>query len=128
MKICPKCEGRYFDDMQYCSECFGGNKIELVTESEYKTKTGKGFETLEKINIERKAKDIDFEKKHPIKTRQFIAPQKIKEQNIPKCPICGSTDLKKLSALNRGASVFMWGLGSNKIGKTYECKNCKATF
>ena len=49
-------------------------------------------------------------------------------QNIPKCPICGSTNLKKLSALDRGASAFMWGLGSNKIGKTYECKNCKATF
>lgn len=128
MKICPKCEGRYFDDMQYCSECFGGNKIELATESEYKTKTGKGFETLEKINIERKAKDIDFEKKHPIKTRQVIVPKKIKEQNIPKCPICGSTDLKKLSALDRGVSAFMFGLGSNKIGKTYECKNCKATF
>ena len=130
MKICPKCEGRYFDDMQYCSECFGGNKIELVTENEYKTKTGKGFETLEKINIERKTKDIDYEKKHPIKTRQlkFNAPQITKEQNIPKCPICGSTDLKKLSALDRGVSAFMWGLGSNKIGKTYECRKCKATF
>lgn len=130
MKICPKCEGRYFDDMQYCSECFGGNKIELVTESEYKTKTGKGFETLEKINIERKAKDIDYEKKHPIKTRQlkFNVPQITKEQNIPKCPICGSTDLKKLSALDRGVSAFMWGLGSNKIGKTYECRKCKSTF
>ena len=54
--------------------------------------------------------------------------KKIKEQNIPKCPICGSTDLKKLSALDRGVSAFMFGLGSNKIGKTYECKNCKATF
>ncbi len=47
---------------------------------------------------------------------------------IPKCPICGSTDLKKLTALDRSASAFMWGLGSNKIGKTYECKKCKATF
>lgn len=50
------------------------------------------------------------------------------QQNIPKCPICGSTDLKKLDALSRTASVFMWGLGSNKIGKTYQCRNCKATF
>lgn len=49
-------------------------------------------------------------------------------QNIPKCPICGSTNLKKLSALDRGASAFMWGIGSNKIGKTYQCNNCKSTF
>ena len=51
-----------------------------------------------------------------------------KPENIPKCPICGSTNLKKLTALDRGTSAFMWGLGSNKIGKTYECRNCKATF
>lgn len=48
--------------------------------------------------------------------------------NVPKCPICGSTDLKKLSALDRSASAFVWGLGSNKIGKTYECRKCKSTF
>lgn len=48
--------------------------------------------------------------------------------HIPKCPICGSTNLKKLDALDRGFSVFMLGLGSNKIGKTYQCKNCKSTF
>ncbi len=54
--------------------------------------------------------------------------RKREEENKPKCPICGSTDLKKLSVLNRSASAFMWGIGSNKIGKTYECQKCKATF
>lgn len=61
-------------------------------------------------------------------TRQRQQKQIEEELRIPKCPLCGSTNLKKLSALDRGASAFMWGLGSNKIGKTYECKNCKATF
>lgn len=130
MKKCPKCEGRYFDDMHYCSECFGGNVIELVTEEEYKNKTGKGFETLNKIKLEREIKDKEYEKKHPIRQRHFQSYSKPKtvEDNLPKCPICGSTDLKKLSALDRGVSAFMWGLGSNKIGKTYECQKCKATF
>ena len=130
MKICPKCEGRYFDDMHYCSECFGGGVIELSTEEEYKSKTGKGFETLNKINLEREIKDKEYEKKHPIRQRHFQSYSKPKtvEDNIPKCPICGSTNLKKLDALDRGFSVFMLGLGSNKIGKTYQCKNCKSTF
>ena len=48
--------------------------------------------------------------------------------NVPTCPICGSTNLKKLDSLDRGFSTLMWGLGSNKIGKTYQCKNCKSTF
>jgi len=54
--------------------------------------------------------------------------RKREEEAKPKCPNCGSTDLKKLSALDRSASAFMWGLGSNKIGKTYECRKCKSTF
>ena len=130
MKICPKCEGRYFDDMHYCSECFGGGVIELSTEEEYKSKTGKGFETLNKMNLEREIKDKEYEKKHPIRQRHFQSYSKPKtvEDNIPKCPICGSTNLKKLSFTNKAISVGVFGLLSNKINKTWECKNCKSTF
>ena len=48
--------------------------------------------------------------------------------NIPKCPICGSTNLKKLSFTNKAVSIGVFGLLSNKINKTWECKNCKSTF
>lgn len=54
--------------------------------------------------------------------------RKREEENKPKCPICGSTNLKKLSAINRGVSFGVFGFASNKIGKTYECQKCKATF
>lgn len=60
--------------------------------------------------------------------RLSIARQKAKEANLPKCPICGSTNLKKLSAINRSVSFGVFGFASNKIGKTYECQKCKATF
>ena len=42
-----------------------------------------------------------------------------------KCPICGSKNVSKISTVNRVASVTMVGIASNKIGKQYECKNCK---
>lgn len=42
-----------------------------------------------------------------------------------KCPICGSTNVGKISTLNRGMSVATVGLASSKIGKQYECKSCK---
>lgn len=51
--------------------------------------------------------------------------------NIPmpnnnlKCPICGSANVSKISTLNRGVSVATVGFASSKIGKQYECKNCK---
>lgn len=33
--------------------------------------------------------------------------------------------LMYFSVINRGASVYMVGLASSKIGKEYECRNCK---
>ena len=43
----------------------------------------------------------------------------------PKCPHCKSTNIKPISALNRGASIAMWGIFSKKINKSFECLNCK---
>ena len=41
------------------------------------------------------------------------------------CPMCGSKKVKTISKVNRGASVAMFGVASDKIGKCYECDNCK---
>lgn len=49
----------------------------------------------------------------------------ITNQHKLKCPICGSTNIRRISTLNRGVSVAAVGLASSKIGKQYECKSCK---
>lgn len=41
------------------------------------------------------------------------------------CPMCGSKKVKKISDLSRTASIAMLGVASSKIGKQYECDNCK---
>lgn len=43
---------------------------------------------------------------------------------VPKCPTCGSTDVQLISTASRLGSALLFGLGSSKIGKTMECKNC----
>ena len=43
----------------------------------------------------------------------------------PVCPMCGSKNTNRISTLNRAVSVGTLGLASSKIGKQYECKNCK---
>lgn len=48
--------------------------------------------------------------------------------NKPKCPYCNSTNIKKISTLNRAVSIGTLGLLSGKIGKNYECLNCKAKW
>jgi hypothetical protein len=44
--------------------------------------------------------------------------------NVPKCPTCGSTDIKKISTVSKAGSVFMWGLLSQKVKKQWHCNNC----
>ena len=41
------------------------------------------------------------------------------------CPMCGSKKVKKIGTMNRAASVATVGLASSKIGKQYECDDCK---
>lgn len=48
--------------------------------------------------------------------------------NIPQCPYCHSTNLKKISTSGRIVSVGVFGLGSSKIGKQWHCNNCKSDF
>lgn len=43
----------------------------------------------------------------------------------PACPNCGSKNTKRITTANRMVSIGTVGLASSKIGKQYECKNCK---
>lgn len=56
------------------------------------------------------------------------AENEARHANLPKCPTCGSTNIQKIGAVERGASVLGLGILSKKIGKTYKCNNCKYTW
>lgn len=112
-KYCPKCGHSFPEDWDECNEC----EVELIYEEKDRV--------LELSEMDKKY----YNYKSQVYMEEECSKRERREKtNIPKCPVCGSTNLKKLDALNRGASVFLWGLGSNKINKTWECKNCKSTF
>ena len=77
---------------------------------------------------------ISIKEKDPIefqlKLAQFKATTaqqesvKSHEQNIPKCPTCGSTNIKKISAGSRWLSTGLFGISSSKLGKSMECRHC----
>lgn len=49
----------------------------------------------------------------------------IEEQsNIPKCPTCGSANIKRVSGTSKAVSVAMFGLLSQKVKKQFHCNNC----
>lgn len=47
---------------------------------------------------------------------------------VAKCPSCSSTNVSKISTLNRMVSTGLFGLASSKIGKTHKCNNCGTTW
>lgn len=49
-------------------------------------------------------------------------------RNRPKCPTCGSTNIRKIGTGERVASVVGLGLLSKKINKTWSCNNCGHTW
>lgn len=44
--------------------------------------------------------------------------------NIPKCPTCQSTNIKKISALKRETHVLLFGIFSKTATSQFECDNC----
>nr|DAT08931.1 MAG TPA: Transcription factor S-II (TFIIS) [Bacteriophage sp.] len=68
---------------------------------------------------------------NPDLTPQQIAQANAQAQellNKPKCPTCGSTNIKKMGGIERGASIAAFGLFSKKINKTFKCCNCGYTW
>ena len=64
---------------------------------------------------------------NPDLTPQQIAAANAQAQewlNKPKCPTCGSTNIKKIGGIERGASIAAFGIFSKKINKTFKCNNC----
>lgn len=111
-------EPEYNNVGAYCDECGRSNvvtmdKIAEIVEEDY---------VIVKDGISLKCKDCGKEHKgnkitYKLKSRPV--------SNIPRCPICQSTNLKKIST---GSKIFaaatMGGFAIPYTSKTFECKNC----
>ena len=91
------------------------------------TKDYAGYVRRRTQEIERNQEKLD------VYNRRTIEMQKEQEraeaerlEKLPICPICGKKDcVKRISTLNRSASIAAFGLASSKIGKQYQCERCK---
>lgn len=48
----------------------------------------------------------------------------VKQDNIPKCPTCGSTNIEKISIGKKAFGGMMFGIFSSDVRKSMHCKNC----
>ena len=95
IRKCPLCGKEYLKPKKICDKC----DMLLVRLSQY-----------EQLQI------------NPIEFKQ--AQENLKQQNIPKCPTCGSTNIEKISDMKKAAGFLTVGVFSKNFGKTYHCKNC----
>ena len=78
---------------------------------------------------------IEYELKMSQFRNQYEQGQRAQKQesrsnsNIPKCPYCNSTDIKKISGISKAGSVALFGIFSvGKVSKQWHCNSCKSDF
>ena len=143
MKICPKCRGLYFDQDQQCDNC----KIELLDKDDFNTTLGEyyqmnhsqrvanrynpQYEIVCKYQFPEIYEYNEQKSQQEYKALQRKAQQKMiekeqieKQQNTPKCPTCGSTNVEKISATKKAIGFVAVGVFSSNFGKTMHCKQC----
>lgn len=54
--------------------------------------------------------------------------EELERQRKPKCPTCGSTNLKKISATSKAINTAVFGIFGTKRYKQFHCNNCGADF
>lgn len=146
-KYCPKCKHNFsdaFDECAYCGSELKNGTIEIEdiqTEKQIYEMTD--AEILDKYSdykkrIEdqtgRKMSDAEFllgireARRDSLNHQADKYTKNIQESNVPKCPTCQSTDIKKLSGLSKAGSVVMWGIFSRKVHKQWHCNNCDSEW
>ena len=127
LKICPVCRSLYPEDFTKCDKC----DEELIDNEVYKkwndnqrNKYMKKYKSKynsnsSSVTISKASMPVQSALKTSLTNQQA---------NIPTCPTCGSTNVRPISTLNRAVSIGVFGLFSSKIGKNYECLNCKVKW
>ena len=146
-KYCPKCKNNFsdaFDECVYCGSELKNGTIEIEdiqTEKQIYEMTD--AEILDKYSNYKKR--IEDQTGHKMTDSEFLLGIKearrdsskhqadkytknIQESNVPRCPTCQSTDIKKISDLSKAVSVAMWGIFSRKVHKQWHCNNCDSEW
>lgn len=132
-KYCPKCGVVTFGST--VTNCYYCNEPLIVTEYEWIVNDGGRGVNKRKEIFENYVKpnplfDEELYNKRIAKENAniYVYKSSSDSKNVPKCPTCGSTNIKRISTLDRAASIGVFGIFSGKIGKNYECLNCKAKW
>lgn len=141
VKMCNQCKKAPQDDLRngfyefisedtyICPICHGKLVDTLITRDEYLVIIEVSNDTSfiqEMMNL----KDID-PIEYQLKIQQFktqlqqqVSHNTVTTQNVPHCPTCNSTNIRKISGISKAGSIAVWGIFSRKVHKQWRCNNC----
>lgn len=67
---------------------------------------------------------LEYDRKECKRLQEYWDTAGRSEQPKPKCPTCGSTNLRKVSVSAKAVSVGLFGIFSQKVKKTWHCNSC----
>lgn len=109
-KICLNCHHLALDDAERCYHC--GGELRIQTEEELKTQ----HDNLVIEASERRKNQVLENIRNGVYNKE--------QQNIPKCPTCGSTNITKISTTSKVAGAVAFGLFSKTAKSQFKCNNC----
>lgn len=130
---CEKCGGTGVLDEDICVLCGSHNSFKPVPNEyveDYAIKDNLKEQFVEKIvksspnfdqecwNRREAFKEIQ---KH---NNELLENDKVKQANVPKCPTCQSTNLKKITVTSKTMNTALFGLFGAKRHKTFHCNSC----
>ena len=105
IRKCPACGREYLKPTRYCEKCH----LLLFRLSEY-----------ERLNMEANRATLQ---------KMLNENDNPREQNKPKCPICQSTNISKITTVQKAGKIALFGIfGMGDNGKTWKCNNCGSKF
>lgn len=123
---CPECGKEISDKSTQCIHCgfplSSINNIKLSNEQCPLCKNNNHI--LKGINDVCSVCGYIFNVNEIKKANPDYTPYTTSQINKPHCPICDSTNVKKISDTSKAVSVAMFGIFSQKVKKQMHCNNC----
>lgn len=96
----------------------------LFSMEDYQKQVQKKIQLNQRLNEWEKKKLLEQQAKNLARMQK----EKDKQNCIPKCPTCSSTNVEKISIGKKAVGGAMFGVLSSDIRNTMHCKNCGAKW
>lgn len=85
---------------------------------------------MQEFHQRQEKQQVKLKAQQEAKLRQIKTQALDKVNNIPKCPICGSTNINKITLTIRAVKTAAFGVvgAVDDAGKTWKCGNCGSRF